>query len=54
VRQIVEEAIQNAEAAGVPVYQAHHELAKGDAALAKGDYRGAFADYRKAYLSAVK
>jgi hypothetical protein len=54
VRQIVEEAILNSQAAGLPVYQAHHELAKGDAALDRGDYRGAFASYRKAYLSAVK
>jgi hypothetical protein len=54
VREIVFQAIQNSRAAGLPVFQADAQFARGDADLADGDYRGAFDNYRQAYLSAVK
>jgi len=54
VREIVYRAIENCRAAGLPVYTAEDEFARGDTALAEGDYRAAFANYRKAYISAVK
>jgi len=54
VRQVVELAITRGRSAGLPLYHAESELAKGIAAAAASDYRAAFNHYRQAYLNAVK
>jgi FG-GAP repeat protein len=49
VRQIVDESITGAQAAGLDVHKAVRELAHGDAAFAAGAYRDAYEWYAKAY-----
>lgn len=54
VRQIVDEAIAGAQAAGLPITKASAEFSKGDAAMTAGDFRTAYLWYVSAYQHLLK
>jgi hypothetical protein len=54
VREVVLDAVNQAQAAGVDITKAQAQLAKGDAAAAAGEYRQAYDRYAAAYQSLIK